>query len=87
MRSDIAVVRQYLQNISGVSSTWFEWEGAKGQLTKTLVVEVDFSTDPNSPSYRQNVMDAIESTVADVLQNETTMVVSRLRIVPKDAAL
>lgn len=55
-------------------------------MIKTLVVEVDFDTDPNSSQYRQAVLDAIQETAVTVLQEETTMVVSRLKIVPKGAS-
>jgi len=44
---------------------------------------VDFDTDPDSPNYHQQVLDAIEMTVKDVLANETTTVGSLRRIVPK----
>ena len=80
----IAVVRWHVSRIRSVTSTWFEWELDDSGMAKTLVVEVDFDTDPNSPAFRRSVMDAIESTTKDVLKNETTMVVSRLRVVPKD---
>jgi hypothetical protein len=80
-----AVVRWHVERIDGVSRTWFEFESDdKGALVKTLVVEVDFNTDPNSAECRREVIDAIESTVKDALANETTMIVSRVRIVPRD---
>jgi hypothetical protein len=85
MRGDIAIVRQHIEKIEGVSRTWFEWTVEDDTLLKTLVVEVDFDTDPNSPQCRANVLHAIKDTCASVLQNETTMMVSYLRIVPKQA--
>ena len=78
-----AVVRQHIERIDGVSRTWFEWTLGEHGLEKTLVVEVDFDTDPNNEEHRGNVLDAIEGTAKEVLANETTMAVSHLRIVPK----
>jgi hypothetical protein len=83
MRSNKALIRLHIERIDGVSRTWIEWESADSDLTKTLVVEVDFDTDPINPTYRQNVMDAILD-AARSLRDDTTMVVSALRIVPKE---
>jgi hypothetical protein len=77
-----ALVRQHLELIPEVTRTWFEFdldEIGEGWL-KTLVVEVEFDTDPNSPSHKPNVLDNIRLTT---LENQTTMVVSGLRVVPK----
>jgi hypothetical protein len=83
-----AIVRQHLERIDGVSRTWFEWDSFEWDseettLVKTLVVEVEFDTDPNNPQCRQNVLDAIRDTAMGVLKNDTTMSVSHLKIVPK----
>lgn len=85
-----AIVRQRVEEIDGVSRSWFEWawfewasEDSGPVLVRTLVVEVDFDTDPNASQFRQSVLDEIKNTAIDVLRNETTMVVSRLKIVPK----
>jgi len=51
-----------------------------------LVVEVDFDTDPNEAEFQQNVLDAIYETAAGVLENETTMTVSHLKVVPMPQA-
>jgi hypothetical protein len=51
MRPGIAAVRQHLEKIDGVSRTWFEWTLNGSEQLKTLVVEVDFDTDPNSPQF------------------------------------
>jgi hypothetical protein len=40
--------------------TWFEWSLEESTLLKTLVVEVEFDTDPNNPQCRRNVLDAIK---------------------------
>lgn len=79
-----AIVRQRVERLECVSRTWFECESGKFGLEKTLVVEVDFDTDPNSPNCRPNALDAIEETVKTVLTEQTTMIVSNLRIVPRD---
>jgi hypothetical protein len=82
-QSGIAIVRQHVERIDGVSRTWFEWTLREKALTKTLVVEVDFDTDPNGSGFRGTVMDAIHDTAVSVLTGETTMIVSDLKIVPK----
>jgi hypothetical protein len=51
-------------------------------MAKTLVVEIEFDTDPNNNRFRQSLIDAIYETVDDVLKDETTMTVSHLRIIP-----
>ncbi len=86
MPFDRATVRQQAEKIDGVTRTWIEHEWREdGGAKKVLVVEVDFDTDPNSPRCRRNVIDAIETTVFDFLREETTMVISGLRIVPREA--
>jgi hypothetical protein len=80
VKKDIAIVRQHVEKIAGVSRAWFEWRFENSIWTKTLVVEVEFDTDPNSPEFRQDVLDAIESTALGV-----TMTVSHLKVVPMPA--
>jgi len=77
-----ATVRQKIEALKGVTRTWLEWEGDREGLTKTLVVEVAFDTDPNSSECDTGILDDIDQTAKDALRN-TTMVVSRLRIVPQ----
>ncbi len=72
MEQGKANVRWYVERIPGVTGTWFEWSDEGNHMSKTLVVEVDFNTDPNSEGFRRPVLDAIQSTVRDVLVNETT---------------
>lgn len=83
--ADKAIVRRHVERIPGVTRTWLEWSREESGMVKTLVVEVGFDTDPNSPDFRQNVIDAIEDTAITALAEETTMVTSHLRIVPKGA--
>jgi hypothetical protein len=78
-----AIVRERVEKIDGVSRTWFEWLSRDSTMSKTLVVEIEFDTDPNNSRFRQSVIDAIYETVDAVLKDETTMTVSHLRIVPK----
>lgn len=79
-----AIVRQELAKLPGVTRTWFEWEiDAKGH-SKTLVVEVAFDTDPNNADHDTSALDDIRSTVLDTLQNKTTMIVSRVKVIPAD---
>ena len=86
MKKDIASVRQHVEKIAGVSRTWFEWSLESSVWTKTLVVEVEFDTYPKSPEFRQDVIDTIEFTALGVLKDETTMIVSHLKVVPMPAA-
>jgi hypothetical protein len=82
--SDVkAIVREHVERIDGLTRTWFEWSHEEGAWVKILVVEVGFDTDANSPEYQRNVLDATENTARDVLRDETTMVVSHLKIVPR----
>ena len=78
-----AIVRKNVEKIDGVSRTWFEWSREDPAWLKTLVVEVEFDTDPNEYAFRRSVMDAIEETARGVLEEETTMIVSRLKVVPR----
>lgn len=49
-----AIVRERVEQIPGVTRTWFEIEFDEADdLTKVLVVEVNFKTDPNSRTYRK----------------------------------
>ena len=80
--SDKAIVRQHVERIPGVTQTWFEWGIEESTLTKTLVVEVDFDTDPNNSQCRRHVLNAIKDTAVGVLENGT-MIVSDLKIIPK----
>lgn len=36
--------------------TWFEWSNATLPDEVTLVVEVEFDTDPNAPDFRRDVI-------------------------------
>jgi hypothetical protein len=78
-----AIVRKNVEKIDGVSRTWFEWSREDPAWLKTLVVEVEFDTDPNEYEFRRSVMDAIEETARGVLEEDTTMIVSRLKVVPR----
>ena len=81
MDTTIAVVRQAVGKVAGVSKTWFEWTMEEDDFLETLVVEVSFDTDPNSPGYDRSAIEEIGRVAKDALAN-TTMVVSYLRIIP-----
>ncbi len=83
MKGNIAIVRQVLSKLPNVSRTWFEWSWEDAMWVKTLVIEVEFDTDPNATGFNQSMLDAIESTVIGVLTDDATMVVSHLKVVPK----
>jgi hypothetical protein len=82
MSHDKAIVRKQVERLDGVTKAWFEWIYENGELLKVLVVEMSFDTDPNSLRFRQSVIDAIVDTAKAALEEDTAMVVSRLRIVP-----
>ena len=82
MSHDKAIVRKQVERIDGVSKAWFEWTYDEGELLKVLVVEVSFDTDPNSLHFRRSVIDAIVDTAETAFEEETTMVVCHLPIVP-----
>ena len=74
-----AHVRQKLEELPGVTRTWIEWEAGQDGLTKTLVVEVAFDTDPNSSDCDTGTLDDIAHTAK---ASQTTMIISRLKNVP-----
>ena len=84
MQSGFAVIRQKLTKLPSVSRSWFEWEWSRedNALVETLIVEVSFDTDPNSPNHDLSALQQINRVAQDVSQT-TTMVVTHLRIVPK----
>ena len=80
----VAIVRKELALLPLVSRTWFEWEMDTEGFSRVLVVEVDCDTDPNSTACDRWGIEAIGDAVAKILTEQTTMVISKLRIVPKD---
>jgi hypothetical protein len=83
MNSKIAVVREELSKLPQVSRTWFEWDIEHDRQTRTLVVEVLFETDPNSPQFNQSAFEEIMRVVQHALTSQATMAVNRLKVVPK----
>ena len=82
MQNEKAAVREAVERIPGVTRTWFEWVLEGGELLKRLVVEVSFDTDPASPTCRRNALEAIRDSVIGFLENETTMIVSHMKVIP-----
>jgi hypothetical protein len=76
-----AMIRELVERIDGVLSTWFELEIEGHNRKKTLVVQVSFDLDPNSAHFLRATCDAIEETVATVLREGNSDVVSKLKIV------
>jgi hypothetical protein len=83
MNSKIAVVREELSKLPQVSRTWFEWDIEHDRQIRTLVVEVLFETDPNSPQFNQSAFEEIMHVVQHALTSQATMAVNRLKVVPK----
>jgi hypothetical protein len=81
MSRDKAMVRELVECIEGVTRTWFELEIEGHHRKKTLVVEVSFDLDANSAHFQKATCDAIEETVATVLREENSDMVSKLKIV------
>ena len=83
MQSAFAFIRQKLSKVPGVSRTWFEWEWSRedNALAKTLIVEVSFDTDPNSPNHDPSALQEINRATQEASQ-KATMVINHLRIVP-----
>lgn len=82
--SDIAIVRkELLASVPSVRRTWFEWEIEKDVHTKTLVVEVAFNTDPNGIGFEPGSLDDIRNVCLETLRDKTTMVISRVKVVPE----
>jgi hypothetical protein len=81
MSQDKALVRELAERIEGVTRTWFELEIEGHNRKKTLVVEVSFDLDANSAHFLRATCDAIEETVATVLREENSDMVSKLKIV------
>jgi hypothetical protein len=81
MSHDKAMVRELVERIEGVTRTWFELEIEGHNRKKTLVVEVNFDLDANSAHFLRATCDEIEDTVATVLREENSDVVSKLKIV------
>ena len=78
-----AIVRRALAKLPEVSKTWIEWDLDGDQQIKNLVVEVSFDTDPNSAGFQPSALDEIRRVVVDALTNQTTMIATHLRVVPK----
>jgi hypothetical protein len=76
-----AMVRELIEDIDGVSQTWFELEIEGSSRKKTLVVEVSFDLDPNSAHHLRAACDDIEHTFNSILREENGDRVSKLRIV------
>jgi hypothetical protein len=88
IRRDIAAIKAQVSQIPGVSNTWLEWDlelNHTWTMAATLVVVVEFHTDPNSPEFRPSVSDAIDTTTVKMLMEEKRTVLNRVRVVPKRA--
>lgn len=78
-----AIIRKELALLQLVSRTWLEWEMDGEGFSRVLVVEVDCDTDPNSTACDRYGIEAIGDAVRRILAEQTAMVISKLRIVPK----
>jgi hypothetical protein len=82
MHSQTAIVIQAVAKLPGVSRAWFEWNLEPDGNSKTLVVEVNFDTDPNSSNYDPDAMADIAACIQETLAKRTPMLISWVRVVP-----
>jgi hypothetical protein len=79
----VAIVREKLSELECVTQTWFEYELEKGLDLTTLVIEVNVDTDQSSTTSDIGcVLEEIEGVLKDVLENRTTMMINRVRVIP-----
>ena len=83
MSSQEAAVIQRLREYDEVADAWFEWELEQDKEIAILVVFVHFDTDPNANP--QKGIARVRERVEDALTNQTSVQLSRVRIVPKRA--
>lgn len=78
----LATAREELQKVPGVSTTWLEWSIEDGHWALTLVVEVNFDTDPvNQDNFNPSALDEIWDTAKKALDGGA-VAISHLRVVP-----
>jgi hypothetical protein len=82
VENEIATLRRGLEKIDGVSGTWFEWNLEGAEMVRTLVVEVEFDTDPDSEAFKADVLNEIGSLSLNTLI-EASVTATRLKVVPK----
>jgi hypothetical protein len=80
-RQGKAMVRELIEDIEGVSQTWFELEIEGSSRKKTLVVEVSVDLDPNGAHHLRHACDEIERTFSAALREVSGDQVSKLKIV------
>lgn len=81
MSGEKSMLREFVEDIEGVSRTHYEIEINGSRQRKTLVVEVDFDLDPSNSSYSRAKVDAIADAFAMILREENGDRVSRLKII------
>ena len=75
-------LRQDLEKVDGVSATWFEWTLENSEMIRTLVVEVEFDTDPDAEGFKSDALHAVESLALNTLM-DASMTTTHLKVVPK----
>ncbi|MDQ0391435.1 hypothetical protein [Labrys monachus] len=81
----IARLRRDLERIEGVCGTWFEWTLENSEMIRTLVVEVDFDTDPDSEAFGRDGLHEIESAALNVIM-DASIPTTHLKVVPARGA-
>ena len=82
MPNEIPAFRETLAKIEGISKTWFEWVLEGSEMVRTLVVEVEFDTNPDSEGFNEGAIGEIGSAALNEL-TVGNIPTTRLRVVPK----
>ena len=82
MRNEMDALREILANIEGISKNWFEWSLDGSEMVRTLVVQVDFDTDPESKDFNADAISKIGSAALNVL-SVGNIATTNIRVVPK----
>jgi hypothetical protein len=75
-----AYARTEIEKLPDVTRTWIEWVLEGGLQSKTLVVEVNFSTDPNEGD--RNAFEELIDRITRIVNN-SPMTIHRVVIRPK----
>lgn len=74
-------VRTRIEELFSVRRTWFEWSFEGGRWESTLLVEVDWDTDPKSSGFYVDGLHAIASAINQVVAELGE--VQRVRVIPR----
>ena len=84
MADEINAFRETLAKIEGVSRNWIEWSLDGSEMVRTLVVQVDFDTNPETKDFKEDIINQIGSAALNIL-TVGNVATTHVRIVPKGA--